>query len=54
MICSSLRRPLKNALRVDRVGLDIAAGVRASICVAVPVAVAVATSHTVEGLVAMR
>jgi len=47
----SVREPLRRALRVDRDGLDIAAGVRVGICLVVPVAVGVGTGHGLDGLV---
>src|SRR5215831_3515242 len=48
----SLRGPLRSALQLDRDGLDVAAGVRVGICLAAPVAVGVATGHTIDGLIA--
>ena len=48
----SVRGPLHRALRLDRDGLDIAAGVRVGICLAVPVAVGVGTGYSLNGLVA--
>src|SRR5215472_10267714 len=48
----SVRGPLHRALRLDRDGLDIAAGVRVGICLVVPVAVGVGTGHSLNGLVA--
>ncbi|HKE40893.1 MAG TPA: FUSC family protein [Casimicrobiaceae bacterium] len=39
-------------MQLDRDGLDVAAGVRAGICLVVPVAVGVATGHTLDGLIA--
>jgi uncharacterized membrane protein YccC len=48
----SIRGPLRSALQLDRDGLDVAAGVRVGICLVVPVAVGVATGHTIDGLIA--
>src|SRR5215468_5254480 len=48
----SVRRPLGRALQLDRDGLDVAAGVRAGICLVVPAAVGLGTGHTLDGLIA--
>jgi len=48
----SVRGPLRSALQFDRDGLDVAAGVRAGICLVVPVVIGVGTGHTLDGLIA--
>ncbi len=47
----SVRGPWEQALHLDRDGLDVAAGVRVGICLAVPVAAGVATGRSLDGLV---
>jgi uncharacterized membrane protein YccC len=52
MTAVSVRPLLRQALRADWDELDIAAGVRVAVCVAAPVALGVATGHSVQGMIA--
>ncbi len=52
MTGGAVRAPLRAALRLDRDGLDVAAGLRVAVSVVVPVAVGLLSGREVDGMVA--